>query len=68
MVWRQMRQLTVTDLALPVRQLHHLLDFTLRNVYLVILQLGKEVFDVNLPFVRNNSIRLPVRQGCGIKM
>lgn len=56
MVWRQMRQLTVTDLALPVRQLHHLLDFTLRNVYVVILQLGQEVFDVNLPFVGNNSI------------
>ena len=43
-----------THLTLSIRELHNLLNLRLRYFYIMVLQLGQEVFDVDSSFVQRN--------------
>ena len=49
-----MKPVTTTNLSLAIRKLHYLLNLGLRDFYVLVLQLGQEVFDVNSSFVKKN--------------
>ena len=44
----------ITHLTLSIRKLHDLFNLRLRDFYIMVLQLGQEVFDVDSSFVRRN--------------